>query len=109
MAITPTLLVRDLTYTGVVTDSSLTLSVVVLPELYLGSITLIRGNPGEATSGSVAKGSPRRPSTAEGRVSEEFWDRIFADFRTLQLTINLKYTMTTATVGTFNEIHIGLV
>lgn len=109
MAITPTLLIRDLTYSGVATDSSLTLSVVVLGDLYLGTITLIKGAPGEKTSGNVNKGAPRRPSLGEGRISAEFWDKILADSRTLTQTINLRYTMTSATAGTFNEIFIGLV
>lgn len=109
MAITPTLLMSGLTFSGLATDSSMTFSVVVLPELYLGTITLIRGLPGERTSGKVTKGSPKRPSSAEGRISEEFWDKILTDSSTLRQTINLKYTMTTATSGTFSEIFIGLV
>lgn len=109
MAITPTLLVRSLGYTGTTADSSLKLSVVVLTELYLGTITLIKGGPGEPTTGRVTKGSPKKPGLAEGRISEELWDRILADSGTFTLTIDLRYTMTSATVGTFNEIFIGLV
>lgn len=109
MAITPALLMSNFTTTGVVTDSSLTFSVVVLPQLYLGTITLIRGLPGERTSGNVNKGSPRRPALAQGRISAEFWDKIYADSSTLTQTINLRYTMTSPSAGTFNEIAIGLV
>jgi hypothetical protein len=109
MAITPTLLVRSLGYTGTTTDSSLKLSVVVLTELYLGTITLIKGGPGEPTAGRVTKGAPKKPGLAEGRISAELWDRILADSGTFTLTIDLRYTMTSATTGTFNEIFIGLV
>ena len=109
MAITPTLLIRSLGYTGTTPGEGLTLTVVVLTELYLGTITLIQGAPGEQTSGEVTKGSPRRPGLAEGRVSAELWDKILSDSATFTLTIDLRYTMTTATKGTFNRIMIGLV
>jgi hypothetical protein len=108
-AITTTLLIRGHSYTGVTADSGLTLSVVVLGELYLGTITLIKGEPAEATDGRVAKGAPKRPSSAEGRISAELWDKILADLGTFTLTIQLRYRMTTATTGTFDEIFIGVV
>jgi hypothetical protein len=109
MAITPTLLIRSHTYSGATADSGLTLSVVALGELYLGTITLIKGEPAEQTNGKVAKGSPKRPSSAEGRISAELWDKILADLARFTLTIELRYRMTTATTGTFNEIFIGVV
>lgn len=108
-AITTTLLIRSHSYTGVTADSGLTVSVVVLGELYLGTITLVKGAPGEQTDGKVAKGSPRRPSSGEGRISAELWDKILADLGTFTLTIQLRYRMTTATTGTFDEIFIGVV
>lgn len=109
MAITPTILIRSHSYSGATADSSLTLSVVVLGELYLGTIVLIRGGSAEATAGKVAKGAPKRPGLAEGRISEELWDRILADLSSFTLTIELRYKMTSATTGTFNEIFIGFV
>ena len=109
MAITPTLLIRSLGYTGTTEDSSLKLSVVVLTELYLGTITLIKGQSAEATTGELVKGAPRRPGSAEGRISAELWDKILADSGTCTLTIELRYKMTSATKGTFDEIFIELV
>jgi hypothetical protein len=109
MAITPTLLIRSHSYTGTTADSSLKLSVVVLTELYLGTITLIKGGPGEPTAGKLTKGAPKKPGLAEGRISAEFWDKILADLGTFTLTIELRYRMTAATTGTFNEIFIGAV
>lgn len=109
MAITPTLLIRSHNFTGTTADSSLTFSVVVLGELYMGTITLIRGGPAEPTTGTVNKGAPRRPGFAEGRISEELWDKLLADAAIFTLTIELRYKMTSASAGTFNEIFIGLV
>lgn len=109
MAITTTLLIRSHTYSGVTADSSLTLTVVVLGELYLGTITLIKGEPAEATTGTVNKGAPKRPGFAEGRISAELWDKILADLGTFTLTLQLRYRMTSATTGTFNETFIGVV
>lgn len=109
MAITPTLLIRSHTYSGTTEDSSLTLTVVVLTELYLGTITLIKGVPGEATAGTVVKGAPKKPGYAEGRISAELWDKILADAALFTLTIDLRYKMTSATRGTFDRIMIGLV
>lgn len=109
MAITPTLLIRSLGYTGTTTDSSLTLTVVALTELYLGTITLIKGEAGEETAGTLKKGTSKKAGFAEGRISAELWDRILADSTTFTLTIDLRYTMTSATTGTFNRIMIGLV
>jgi hypothetical protein len=107
--ITTTLLIKSFSYSGTTAESSLTLSVVVLGALYLGTITLIKGVPGEATTGTVVKGSPKRPGFAEGRISAELWDQILADLASFTLTIQLRYQMTTATTGTFNEIFIGVV
>lgn len=109
MAITPTLLIRSYTYSGTTAGSSLTLTVVVLGELYSGTITLIKGGAAEPTAGKVAKGAPKKPGLAEGRISAELWDKILADLGTFTLTIELRYRMTTATTGTFNEIFIGVV
>jgi hypothetical protein len=108
-AITPTLRIKSISYTGTTPDSSLKLSVVVLAELYLGTITLIKGGPGEPTAGRLTKGAPKKPGLAEGRISAELWDRILADSARFALTIDLRYTMTSATAGTFNEIFIGIV
>lgn len=108
-SITPALRIKSISYTGTTADSGLTLSVVVSGELYLGTITLIKGGPGEATAGRLTKGTSKRSSSAEGRISAELWDRILNDSATFTLTINVKYTMTSATAGTFNEILIGLV
>ncbi|HEX2874353.1 MAG TPA: hypothetical protein VHP33_24030 [Polyangiaceae bacterium] len=108
-AITPTLRIKSISYTGTTPDSSLKLSVVVLAELYLGTITLIKGAPGAPTAGRLTKGAPKKPGLAEGRVSAELWDRILADSARFALTIDLRYTMTSATAGTFNEIFIGIV
>lgn len=108
-AITPTLLIKSISYSGTTADSSMTLTVVVMTELYLGTITLIKGVPGEATAGTVVKGAPKRPGFAEGRISAELWDKILADSAMFTLTIDLRYTMTSATRGTFNRIMIGLV
>lgn len=107
--ITPTLLIKSISHISTTPDSALTLSVVVLGELYLGTITLIKGVSGEKTAGKVSKGSPRRPSSAEGRISAQLWDKILADSARFTLTIELRYTMTSATAGTFNEIFIGVV
>lgn len=107
--ITPTLFIKSISYSGTTADSSMTLWVVVLGELYLGTINLIKGVPGEPTAGRLTKGAPRRPGLAEGRISAELWDRILADSATFKLTIELRYRMTSATAGTFNEIFIGFV
>lgn len=82
------------------------LSVVVVSELYLGTITLIKGGAGAATTGKFAVGSPRRPSSAEATISAELWDKILADSLAFALSIELKYS---TTAGTFNEIFIGYV
>jgi hypothetical protein len=96
-AITPTMLIKSISYTGTTAGSALTISVVVLGELYLGTITLVKGGPSEATAGKVAKGSPKRPGLAESRISAQLWDKILADSASFTLTIELRYRMTTAT------------
>lgn len=108
-AITPTMLIKSISYSGITTWSAMILSVTVVSELYLGTIALIKGAPGTATTGTVAKGAPRRPGSAEGTISAQLWDQILSDSATLRLSINLRYAMTTGTAGTFNEVFIGLV
>lgn len=107
--ITPTLLIRSISYEGTAPSSAMTLIVTVVSELYLGNITLVKGPPGMATSGEYVKGAPRRPGYAEVRISAERWDKILADSAMFTLTIDLRYTPTSATRGTIDRIMIGLV
>ena len=103
--ITPSLLIRGTTVTGVTAGSGIILTVVVLPPLFLGTIVLRRGAPGEPTSGQYAVGAPRRPSSAEVTISAEFWDRILEDSRTYTLTIALDYNSNRS----INDVYIEYV
>lgn len=82
------------------------LSVVVLPELYVGTVILIKGGSAAPTAGRFVQGAPRKPSTAEATISAELWDKILLDSATFKLSIELKYN---PNAGTFNEIFIEYV
>mgnify|MGYP001555907517 CR=1 FL=1 len=105
-AITPTLRVRSISASGPAEGASLKLSVVVVPDLYLGTITLVKGAPSAPTTGRFVKGTTKRPGSAEATIGAELWDRILADSELFTLSIELRYN---ANAGTFNEIFIGSV
>lgn len=101
-SISPALLIKSISYAGTTEGSAMKLSVVVLPSLYLGTIILIKGRSGAATSGTFAIGSPKKPSSAEATISPQLWDQIISDSTTYKLSIELDYNSN----RTINEVYI---
>lgn len=104
-SITPALLIKELSVTGLTEGFDMKLTVLVLPPLYLGTIVLVKGAPGVRTTGQLAIGAPRRPSSAEATISAELWDRIVEDKKTYTMTIELDYNSD----RTINNIYIGYI
>ena len=91
MAITPSLLIRAIKYSGTTTGSLIKLSVAVASELYLGTISLAKGGPAEATTGKFSQGSTKSPGFADATISAELFDSILADAKVAKLAIELDY------------------
>ena len=104
-SITPALLIKSISVTGVTPGFDMKLTVAVLAPLYLGTIVLVKGTSGVKTTGKLAIGAPRRPSMAEATINAELWDRILEDSATYTLTIELDYNSD----RTINNIYIGYV
>lgn len=95
MSITPSLLIRGLKFSGTTEGSMIKLAVQVLPDLFLGVITLANGGPAARTIGRLAKGTLTAPGSADATISAELYAFILAEAKVCKLAIELDYTKTT--------------
>ena len=94
LSITPSLLIKSIRFSGTAPGSMIKLSVQVLPDLYLGVITLVNGGPGAPTTGKLAKGTLSLPGFAEATISAELYAFILAEAKVSKLAIELQYDKT---------------
>jgi hypothetical protein len=104
-SISPPLLIKSISFTGVTDGSGMKLTVIVLPSLFLGTIVLVKGASEATTTGKFAIGTSKKPSSAEVTISAELWDRILEDSRTHTLSIELDYNSD----RTINDVYIEYV
>jgi hypothetical protein len=101
---TPALLVSSIKLSGVTAGSKIELTVQVLPDLYLETITLIRGGPAEATLGTLSQGTRKERGEASATISAELYDFVLSQARASTLLIALEHSETRITNIRFENI-----
>lgn len=101
---TPALLVRDLKFNGVAAGSAIVLTVQVLPDLYLETITLIRGRAAEGSLGTLSKGTLKRRGSAKATISADLYDFVLSQVPVSKLLITLEHDQTRLTKIRFENI-----
>lgn len=101
---TPALLVGSIKFNGVTAGSKIELTVQVLPELYLETITLIRGGHAEATLGTLSKGTRKERGEASATISAELYDFVLSQARAAALLVALEYAETRLTKIRFENV-----
>lgn len=104
LLLSPSLLIKSLAYSGTTVGSLMRLTVVVLAELYLGTITLAKGAPGLRTVGTFKKGAPKGPGSADVTIRAELFDLIVQEASGHRLSIELEYTRQGAVTEVFIEL-----
>lgn len=101
---TPALLVSGIKYSGVTAGSMIELTVQVLPDLYLETITLIKGGSADAIEGSLSKGTLKECGSAKATISAELYDFVLSEVRVSKLLVALEYSETRVTDIRFENI-----
>jgi hypothetical protein len=101
---TPSLLVSSIKFSGVTAGSKIELTVQVLSDLYLETITLIRGGPAAATLGTLSKGTRKERGEASATISAELYDFVLSQARASTLLITLEHSETRVTNIRFESI-----
>lgn len=102
-SITPALIVKSIAISGTTEGSLMRVTVQVLPELFVGTITLAKGALGQETSGKFKKGmSAKKPGSADATIGSELYDFIVAQSAAgAKLTLELEYTIEGAVLTVF--------
>ncbi|HEX2874354.1 MAG TPA: hypothetical protein VHP33_24035, partial [Polyangiaceae bacterium] len=101
----PALLVSSVKFSGVTAGSIIELAVQPLPDLYLETITLIKGGPAAEAVGTLSKGTLKRLGSAEATISSELYDFVLAQARVSKLLITLEHSETRVTNIRFENIE----
>jgi hypothetical protein len=104
--ISPSLLVKTIAIGGSTPGSLITMTVQVLPELFIGTITLAKGASGAATRGTFKKGkSAKLPGSADATISAEQYDYIVArNASGAKFAVALEYTTSGTILNVFVEV-----
>lgn len=103
-AAAPALLVTDIKFSGVTVGSMIQLTVQVLPDLYLETITLIKGGPAVEIVGTLSPGSLKRLGSAKATISAELYDLLLSRAGVSQLLIALEHDQTRLTKIRFEHV-----
>ena len=103
-AATPALLVNSIKFNGVTAGSTIELTVQALPDLYLETISLIRGGPADATRGTLSIGTLEERGLAKATISAEFSDFVLSQAHASTLLITLEHADTRVTNIRFGSI-----
>lgn len=104
--VTPALLVADIKFNGVTAGSVIELTVQVLPDLYLETITLIRGRAadGPGPLGTLSKGTRKRSGSAKATISADLYDFVLSQVPVSKLLITLEHDQTRLTKIRFENV-----
>lgn len=102
--VTPGLLVKSIKFSGVTAGSIIELTVPVLPDLYLETVTLIKGGPADAIEGTLSKGTLDALGSARATISAELYDFVLSQVRLSKLLIALEHTETRVTNIRFENL-----
>lgn len=104
--ISPSFLVKTIAIGGTTPDSLMILGVQVLPELFVGTITLAKGASGAATRGTFKKGkSAKQPGSADAVISAEHYDYIVGrNTSGAKFAVALEYTTSGTILNVFVEV-----
>ena len=91
---TSALLVSGIKFNGVTAGSMIELTVQVLPDFYLESITLIKGGPADATQGTLVQGTVKKRGSASAVISAELYDYVLSRARGSRMLITLEHAET---------------
>lgn len=103
-AAAPALLVKSIKFSGVTAGSKIRLTVPVLPDLYLETITLIKGGPADTIEGTVSKGTLKARGSANATISAELYDFVLSQVRASKLLIRLEHSDAQVTNISFEDI-----
>lgn len=102
--VTPALLVADIKFNGVTAGSVIELTVQVLPDLYLETITLIRGRAADGPLGTLSKGTRKRSGSAKATISADLYDFVLSQVPVSKLLITLEHDQTRLTKIRFENV-----
>lgn len=100
----PALLIRSIKFSGVTAGSKIKLTVPVLPDLYLETITLIKGGPADAIEGTLSRGTLEGLGSAKATIGAELYDFVLSQVRLSKLLITLEHTKTRITNIRFENL-----
>lgn len=100
----PALLVGSIKFSGLTVGSMIRLTVPVLPDLWLETITLIKGGPAAEVVGTLSKGTRKKLGSAKATISAELYDFVLSEARVSKLLILLEHSETRVTNIRFENI-----
>jgi hypothetical protein len=103
-ATTPALLVKSIKFSGVTAGSMINLTVPVLPDLYLETITLIKGGAAAGMVGTLSTGTLKKRGSASATIGAEFYDLLLSRARASKLLVALEYDQTRLTKIRFEHV-----
>lgn len=104
--VSPSLPVKTIAIGGTTPGSLMRINVQVLPQLFVGTITLSKGASGVATSGTFKKGlSAKQPGSVDATISAQHYDYIVTQKANGEkLAVELWYTIQGVILEVFVEI-----
>lgn len=100
----PAFLVEGIKFSGLTVGSMIRLTVPVLPDLYLETITLVRGGPAGEVVGRLSKGTRKKLGSAKVTISAELYDFVLSEARASKLLITLEHAETRVTDIRFESV-----
>lgn len=100
----PTLLVKSIKFSGVTLGSVIQLTVQVVPDLYLETITLIKGGSTDEIEGTLSAGTLKKLGSAKATIGAELFDFVLSQVRVSKLLIALEHDQTRLTKIRFENI-----
>lgn len=100
----PALLVTSIKFSGVTVGSTIQLTVPVLPDLYLETVTLIKGGPADEIAGTLSKGTLKSLGSAKATISAELYDFLLSRAGVSNLLIVLEHDQTRLTKIRFGHV-----
>lgn len=100
----PALMVRSIKFSGVTAGSRIQLTVPVLPDLYLETITLIKGAPADDVEGTLSQGTLEMLGSAKATISAELYDFLLSRAGVSTLLVALEHDQTRLTKIRFRHV-----
>lgn len=97
-------MVRSIKFSGVTAGSRIQLTVPVLPDLYLETITLIKGAPADDVEGTLSQGTLEMLGSAKATISAELYDFLLSRAGVSTLLVALEHDQTRLTKIRFRHV-----